>query len=262
MSAAVFATARNGRHPAELPEIERRRVMRFFERNPMLDGLSGVRLQALLQKVLILQVRRRKPVWNPGEPSDYVYFVRSGVVRMSQMTESGRELILGFSPKGTLLGAEAVLTDGQHESSAVAHEDLVLYALHKDDFTSLMRLNPEVCLRVTEAMARYRRRLDRRVAGLVYKSAPSRLAALFLELAEDFGVSDSRGVILNLKLTHRELGALVGVTRETASFVILDMRKEGIIENERKRVVLRDLELLGQIASSHDGTFTRAKKAS
>ena len=51
------------------------------------------------------------------------------------------------------------------------------------------------------------------------------LASLLLELTEDFGVRDSRGVIINLKLTHKEMAALIGATRETVSFAILEDRK-------------------------------------
>jgi len=92
--------------------------------------------------------------------------------------------------------------------------------------------------------------LHRRMTDLVYETAHARLALLFLELASTFGVRDSRGTIVNLKLTHREMATLIGTTRETVSFAIVDLRKDRVIENQGKRVVILDEDALRQIASS------------
>jgi CRP/FNR family transcriptional regulator len=70
-----------------------------------------------------------------------------------------------------------------------------------------------------------------------------------LELSDTFGVRDSRGVILNLRLTHRDLASLVGINRETASFAILELRAEGLVQSEGKRLVLLDPEALAARAS-------------
>jgi CRP/FNR family transcriptional regulator len=67
-------------------------------------------------------------------------------------------------------------------------------------------------------------------------------------LAPEFGVRDSRGVIVNLKLTHREMASLIGATRETVSFAILDMRRDGLIQTESKRVIIADEEALAKVA--------------
>ena len=85
-----------------------------------------------------------------------------------------------------------------------------------------------------------RQKLENRVESLLFKSAHSRLAALFLDLGDSFGVRDSRGRIVNLKLTHKEIASLIGATRETVSFAILDLRKDELIQTEGKRVILLD----------------------
>ena len=75
---------------------------------------------------------------------------------------------------------------------------------------------------------------------LLFKTAHARIASLLLDLAKTFGVRDSRGTIVNLKLTHKELAAMIGATRETVSFAIVALRKQGIVETEGKRVILLD----------------------
>ena len=95
-----------------------------------------------------------------------------------------------------------------------------------------------------------RRLVENRIGSLLFKTAHSRLANLFLDLAEDFGVRDSRGVIVNIKLTHKEMASLIGATRETVSFAILDLRKSGLILTESKRVIILDEDGLKELVGS------------
>jgi CRP-like cAMP-binding protein len=53
-----------------------------------------------------------------------------------------------------------------------------------------------------------------------------------------------------LKLTHKELAGLIGATRETVSFAIVDLRRRGLVVTEGKRVVLLDAAALRQLAVS------------
>ena len=85
------------------------------------------------------------------------------------------------------------------------------------------------------------------VESLIFKTAHARLADLFLRLSAQFGVRDARGVIVNIRLTHKEMAALIGASRETVSFAILDLRKEGLILTEDKRVVILDERALEQL---------------
>jgi CRP/FNR family cyclic AMP-dependent transcriptional regulator len=103
---------------------------------------------------------------------------------------------------------------------------------------------------ITRLVADRRRALEKRIDSLLFKTAHARLASLFLDLLPRFGVRDARGTILNLKLTHREMASLIGASRETVSFAILDLRKDDLILTEDKRVVLLDEERLQALARS------------
>jgi CRP/FNR family transcriptional regulator len=71
---------------------------------------------------------------------------------------------------------------------------------------------------------------------------------LFLDLADRFGVRDSRGVIVDVRLTHREMASLIGATRETVSVAIVELRNAGHIATEARRVIVVDERALREIA--------------
>jgi CRP/FNR family transcriptional regulator len=192
-------------------------------------------------------VRRRAVLWEPGAHASSVWFVRSGIVKLSKESEEGRELTLGFFTKDQLFGELAVVSDAPHDTRCEAYEDALLLEVPKDDFVRVMMRAPGLALRLVRLVGERRQRLENRVESLLFKSAHARLAGLFLDLAQDFGVRDSRGVIVNLKLTHREIASLIGATRETVSFAILDLRRDKLVETEGKRVILLDLTRLREL---------------
>lgn len=222
----------------------------FLRSNRLFDGVDGEVLDAIEAKCDSVNLRKKQPVWQPGQPADRVYFVKSGIVKLSKVSDESRELTLGFHVKNDVFGEVAAFSPGPHDTLAECYEDVQLLGMTQRDFTELIRAYPDVAMRVTRVVFERRRRLENRISALLFKTAHARLAALFVDLAADFGVRDSRGTIINLKLTHKEMASLIGATRETVSFAILDLRRDGYIETEAKRVVLLDeVKLQGLITA-------------
>jgi CRP-like cAMP-binding protein len=130
-----------------------------------------------------------------------------------------------------------------------AHEDTVAYAVRADAIAEIVLDVPALAVGLGAVEVERRRRVEHRLPVLLRGSAPSRLAHVLLELVEGFGVRDSRGVILNVRLTQRDLAAMVGINRETASFALLELRAEGLVQSEGKRLVLLDPAALAARAS-------------
>ena len=228
----------------------RRNKAWFFRNNALLDGAVPEAISLLEQCAEVVTLRKKQNIWTPGDPADRVFWVRSGIVKISKVTEEGRELTLHFHTKEALFGEVALFASSAHNSVAEAYEDTTLYAVSREDLLRVLRKSPELTLRITHLIAERRTKLENRIGSLLFKTAHSRLANLFLDLAEDFGVRDSRGVIVNIKLTHKEMASLIGATRETVSFAILDLRKSGLILTESKRVIILDEDGLKELVGS------------
>ncbi|MES2643533.1 MAG: Crp/Fnr family transcriptional regulator [Myxococcota bacterium] len=212
----------------------------FIRQNPLLTELPERELEALDQMSENIEVRRRQLIWEPGTPAATIYLVRTGIVKLSKVSDEGRELTLHFFTRDNLFGELAVISEQPHDTVAEAYEDCLLLGIGKDDFNRLLMRTPMLAMRMMRLVGERRQRLENRVENLLFRSAHARLASLFIELAQTFGVRDSRGVIINLKLTHKEIASLIGATRETVSFAILDLRKDNLIQTEGKRVILID----------------------
>lgn len=222
----------------------------FIRQNPMLSDLPERELELLDQVSESKEIRRKHPIWEPGEAADSVHLVRSGIVKLSKTNDEGRELTLAFYTRDQLFGELSVVSEQAHDTTAEAYEDTLLLSIGRDDFTRVMMRSPALAMRMVRLVGERRQKLENRVENLLFRSAHARLAALFLDLSQSFGVRDSRGVIVNLKLTHKEIASLIGATRETVSFAILDLRRDGLIQTEGKRVILLDETKLRQLRDS------------
>lgn len=228
----------------------RRNKAGYFKSIPLFEGVQTAPLERFLTAVEPQEWNKKRLVWSPGEAAEHVYFIRSGVIKTYKVSDEGRELTLQFYTRNDIFGEMAIFSPSPHSTHAEVYEDATLYVAHRDAFMTLLRAQPEIALGITKVISNRRERLEARVGRLLFKTANARLASLFLDLARDFGVKDNRGTIVNLKLTHKEMAALIGATRETVSFAILDMRKAGLILTEAKRVILVNEEALSSMIDS------------
>ena len=213
----------------------------FLNRVKIFRDLSvedAERIEAMSE---LVKIKRRQVIFTPGDPSDKIFILKTGLVKLSKVTEEGKELTLLFLSSGDVFGETALVDPMPRNTLAQAYEDCVVQVIDRDAAVRFMMDHPQFIMAVTRLIAERRRQLENKIDNLLFKGAHARLAGLFIDLAQEFGVRDSRGVIINLKLTHREIANLIGSTRETVSFALLDLRKDGHIETDGKRIILLNL---------------------
>lgn len=236
MAAAMTLIADGGR--------ERRSKQNFFRRLDLLEGLPDGTADELARIAELRRMPRGSSLWEAGDQADAVYFVRSGVVKLTGQVAADRPITVGFHGRQEFLGFEGGPAEVERTDSARWFEDGAVYVVERSTFDRFLRGQPVVTAKLLDALAATCRQLRVRLAMLNFRSAKAKLGRILLELSRSFGVRDSRGTIVDLRLTHRELAALIGATRETVSVAIVEMRKEGLIQTEHRRVVLLDLEAL------------------
>ena len=213
-----------------------------LERSPPAVRTKVVALSATVR------FARRKVIWSADAPATHLYVVRAGVVR-----EAIGEVIVGFRGRGEVVGevsaiAAATGGEGDHHTEGIAHEEVQAYALAIEELAALLPLEPRLATRLATVAVARRRTVEQRLACLPTRTAEARIAFAVLELAAAFGVRDSRGVILNLRVTHRELASMVGASRETASVTVAAWRRARLIQVEDRRFVLLDEPRLHDVA--------------
>jgi CRP-like cAMP-binding protein len=224
----------------------------YFERFRMISALSDAQRRQLEKMTRMLEVKRGTRIYLPGDPSDQIFLLKSGVIKISTVTADHREVILAFLHSGDIFGELAVVDEAPRDHLAEAYDDCVVCAMNRDTVLRLVRETPEIGFQITKLIGLRLRTFRSRVEELLCKSAPARLAHALLELAERHGVADTDGVLISLRLSQGDLGRLVGLSRETVNAILQEWREQSLLEMDRRSLRLRDPERLKAI-SAPDG---------
>lgn len=189
---------------------------------------------------------RNSTIYLPVDAGDGVFLVAAGRVRLSSITPEGKQAILAFIEPGELFGELSLIDRGPREEYAEAVLDSTIVLLPGDEVSRLMSESAELTLGVTKLMGLRRKRIERRLRSLLFRSNRDRLASLLLDLVEQYGRTTADGIAVEIKLSHQDLASLIGATRESVTVLLGEMQRERLLLVQRQRIVVRDLVRLAQ----------------
>lgn len=212
----------------------------YLQRFRMLEAMTPPQMQAVEKMTRMLEVKRGQRIYMRGDPSDQIFLLKVGVVRISTLGPDQQETILALLYPGDVFGELAIVDESPRDHLATAHEDVVLCSLSRDLLLKMAQETPALGYQITKIMGLRLRRLHTRVEELLCKSAQARIAHTLLDLAADYGVPDSKGVLIPLRLNQTDLGNLVGLARETVNVVLQEFKQRGLVEADRRAIRIND----------------------
>ncbi len=187
-------------------------------------------------------------IFFPGDPSDSVYFLASGRVKISRLSSDGKEFVLDLVEPGEIFGETGALDGEPREAIANLLEPSTLLSVPAPEFRRLLRASPALLMRLAESLAHRRKRLEKRLVDVAHGSASRRLSGLLLQLGGRYGVSDARGLLLRVKLSQSALGSFIGVSRELVNHAMSDLRRQGVVDLAEGHIIIRKPEALADRA--------------
>ena len=181
---------------------------------------------------------RNSPIYLPADEADGVLVLASGRVKICSVTPDGKQSILALIEPGEMFGELSIFDSGQREEYAEATEESKVVLIPVESMRASVQRNPQLALGVTKLLGFRRRRVERRLKYLLFRSNRDRLIHLLLELAEDYGTRSDTGIQLGIKLSHQELASIIGSTRETVTVTLGHLQAEGLIKVGRRKLAL------------------------
>lgn len=212
----------------------------YLERFRLLDVLTEAQKRQVAEMTRMLELRRGQRIYLPSDPSDQLFLLKAGVVRISTLDSDHNETILTFLYPGDIFGELAVVEDAPRGHLATAHEDVVLCAMDRHLLVRLIQDTPALGYQITKLMGFRLRRFQTRIEELLFKSAHARVAHALLDMAAEYGIQDNEGVLIPIRLNQRDLGNLVGLARETVNAVLHDFKERGLVNAQRRSIRITD----------------------
>jgi CRP-like cAMP-binding protein len=219
-------------------------------RHGFLAELNDAAREAILQLGRARRYGSGAVLFREGDPSTFAVAVMSGRLKVSCTSPEGHETVLAFRRPGDLVG-ELSLFDGADRSATVtAVEPAQVLVITADRLTDLIRDQPDVAVVLLRLLARRLRDADRKRVEFGAYDTAGRVARRLVELAEEHGVTDGRGAVrISLPLSQTELASWAGSSREAVARALALLRGGGLIETDRRSIVVLDIIGLRAIVS-------------
>jgi CRP-like cAMP-binding protein len=176
--------------------------------------------------------------------------VLSGIVKISVVSQDGKEIALNLLGAGEIFGEIALLDGGPRTADAIALEDCQLLMLDRRDILPMLMEEPSVAIKLLEVLSNRLRRTSDQVEDLSFGALAVRLAKALLRVAELQGTTNSARP--RVKVTQKELGQIVGLSRERTNWHLRDWERAGYLTLTKGGCVLDNKNIIQKLAYGHE----------
>ncbi|HEX6197270.1 MAG TPA: Crp/Fnr family transcriptional regulator [Jiangellaceae bacterium] len=177
-------------------------------------------------------------LYSPHNPVETLFILKSGRVRVFRVSADGRALTTAIITPGTIFGEMVTLGQHMYDNFAEAMEQTVVCVMSRADVHKFLLSDVRIAARITEILGRRLAEMERRLSESVFKSVPERVASTLLTVAGQRRPLSPRGPVV--ALTHEQIAALAGTSRETTTKVLGDFAERGLIRLARGRITVLD----------------------
>jgi len=209
----------------------------YLKNIPLFNHLKNSQLKEIAARCNNVRFKKGDVVFHKTDLSTDLYIVNSGKLKAILMDEEGDEMVLAQFEKGAFFG-ELSLLDGKGRSATiVADKDSELSVLRQDVFLDLLYKNPQIAVELMTILVGRLRKADEMIESLAFLEVGERLIRTFLDTAENRS-APVPGFLRTGKLTHKELAARIGSSREAVSKCMKVLITKGIVKEADNYILI------------------------
>jgi len=207
---------------------------------PIFSELDDEIIEKLVSLGRIKEYDKDAIIFLENETGNAMFIIIEGKVKVSRVSDDGREVILSILDEADFLG-EMALLDGQARSAnIIAIEKSKLFIIQRKDFIDLLAQHPNVSVSLLQELTKRIRIADMKIKSLSLKDAEGKVASVILQLADDMGKIRHGAVEIERLPMQQDLANMAGTSRETISRVMNTFKKKGFIELDGNKLKIMD----------------------
>jgi cAMP-binding proteins - catabolite gene activator and regulatory subunit of cAMP-dependent protein kinases len=213
--------------------------------NPRVQILSGLRpedMNHITAHARSLRKARGEFIYMPGDRPDFVYILKQGRIKLSVLSESGKEIAIDIIQTGEIFGEFALVDESPRSNLAQALDDVLIWVFSKHDFAQLLTTQPKLALSYIRLVGDRRRRMEKKLSDITSKPVSARVCELLHEISTSRPEIESTDLLV--PLTHHDVASLIGAARQTTTTVLNDLERRNIIELGRGWIRVKCLKTL------------------
>ena len=214
----------------------------FLRQIPIFSQLSDDKLGQISKLGTRKNFNKDSVILFEHETGSAFFVVILGKVKLSRVSDDGKEVILTTLNKSDFFGEMSILDGTSRSATVTAMEDSELLIIQRNEFINLLHSDPDISIALLIELARKLRAADMKLKSLSLKDAEGKVATVILQLADDIGkIKQGAMEIERLPFQH-DLASMAGTSRETISRTLHTFAKKGLVELEGSRLRILNYE--------------------
>lgn len=206
------------------------------------------KLARFFSKGRLLAYKKRTTILRFDDTPSGLFYIKNGFVRQYILSADGQEFTSVIYKPGDVFPIRWAITAAPIKSYFESLTPVVLWKVPREKFLDFMKDDTDVYLKV---ISRILNRLDvivERMEHLAFGNAAAKVASALLIVTERFSKKVGKIYIVPIPLTHKDIAAMVGMSRETASIEIKRLERKSIIGYKKRFIVVKNLKKLREEA--------------
>ncbi len=213
---------------------------------PLFSELREEELREI-DKISVRQVYKKdNMVLIEEEVGSTMFIILNGRVKISRISDEGREVILSILVDGDFFGEMSILDGQTRSANAVTLEDTEMLIIRRENFLRMLYDYPQISINLLKELAHRLRRSDSQIKSLSLQNALGRVASTLLRIADDSGIIKQGIVEIPHLPPQQDLANMAGTSRETISRVIKSLGQLGYVKKQGSKLLILDYDRFRQ----------------
>lgn len=217
-----------------------------------LDRLTATERQRLRDAGRQIVFHPGESVFAQGEPHAGIFIIEEGRVRVFYTAPSGREITLAYWTPGHFCGGPEITGGGTHIWSGEALEECRVLLVPSNALHGLVTQLPNFALCLIEGLVAKGKSYSAMAQMLGTRSVIERLAQFLINLGALYGEREGRAIVIHRRITHDQIAAMVGSTRQWVTMMLKRFQKDGVVSVTPKAIRIDRPDLLLHLVSKEN----------
>jgi CRP/FNR family cyclic AMP-dependent transcriptional regulator len=222
--------------------------IRLLSMVDIFEPLSPDEMESLAQRAPDVHLEKGQVFFTPWDTGERLFVLKTGRVQLYRLSPDGEEITMSVVEAGNIFGEMALTGQWLSAVSARAVAPSVVCSLRRSDLERIILRHPEVGLKLVRRLLLQLREAEMRMAELIYKGVPARLASLIERLAENEGVVTSEGIKISTRYTQERFATMIGAKRVAVTRAFNLLRQNEAVELKERYIYVKDPQALKRMA--------------
>lgn len=210
----------------------------FLQSVPIFSDLSDSTLTKVSQKMVSRSYDKGKMILLEDAMGETFFVITKGSVKVTRLSDDGREVILAILGEGDFFGEMALLDGEGRSANIVAIDDSEVLTLSRGDFLDILETFPKIAISFLEELARRLRKSDQQIESLSLSDADKRIGMVLARLSEELGMIKQGNVTIKNFPYQQDIANMAGTSRETVSRTLKVLEDNGYVGRKGRNLTI------------------------